>query len=117
MIPAGRRTTYVTLENPGAPVPDGAGGFTESWTPLDPPAAWVALEALGGADMERLTADTISASGTHQVTLPYHPQVTVQTRLTYADPDRGLRTFQVLGWRDPGAVRRELVLVAAEALP
>ena len=117
MMPAGRRTTYVTLENPGAPVPDGAGGFTETWTALDPPTAWVALEALGGAGMERLTADTITASGTHQVTLPYHPQITVRTRLTYTDPDRGPRTFAVVGLQDAANARRELVLVAAEALP
>jgi head-tail adaptor len=117
MIPSGQRTKVVTLENPGAPVPDGAGGYTETWAALNPPTAWVALDALASADMERLTADTIVASGTHQVTLPYHPGVTVETRLTYVDPDRGPRVFQVLGLRDPNEARRELVLVAAETRP
>jgi head-tail adaptor len=116
MMPAGRRTKYVTLDNPGDPVADGAGGYTESWTPLDPPATWAALEPLGG-DMEQLVADTIMASGTHTVTLPYHPGVTVQTRITYVDPDRGPRVFRVLGMRDPSEARRELVAVTAEALP
>jgi len=117
MMPAGRRTKVVTLENPGDPVPDGAGGYTETWAALDPPTAWVALDALSAADMERVTADTITASGTYTITLPYHPGVTVQTRLTYTDPDRGLRRFQVLGLRDPEEARRELVLVAVEAQP
>jgi head-tail adaptor len=117
MIPTGKRTKVVTLENPGAAVADGAGGFTETWAALDPPTAWAALDALASADMERLTADTLVASGTHAVTLPYHPGVTVQTRLTYTDPDRGARVFQVLGLRDPEEARRELVLVVAEALP
>ena len=117
MMPAGRRTKFVTLENPGAPVPDGAGGYTETWAPLDPPAAWVALDQLSGADLERHTADTIVTSATHSITLPYHPGVTVQTRVTYVDPDRGWRVFQVVGLQDPGEARRELVLVAAETLP
>jgi SPP1 family predicted phage head-tail adaptor len=116
MMPAGRRTKVLTLESPGDPVPDGAGGYTESWTPLDPPTAWAHLDALSAADMEHLTADTITASGTFAITLPYHPGVTVQTRLTYQDPDRGARRFQVLGLRDPDEARRELVLVAVEAL-
>ena len=117
MIPTGSRTKVVTLENPAGPVSDGAGGFTLTWAPLDPAWAWVALDALASADMERQTADTITAGGTHAVTLPYHPGVTVKTRLTYTDPDRGARVFQVVGLRDPNEARRELVLVVAEALP
>jgi head-tail adaptor len=112
MMPAGRRTKFVMLEAPGAPVPDGAGGYTETWAPLNPPTTWA--NALSAADMERQTAHTIIASGTFAITLPYHPGVTVETRVTYADPDRGLRTFQVLGVRDPDEARRELILVAAE---
>ena len=117
MMPAGRRDKLVTLENPGAAVPDGAGGFTETWAALTPPTLWAHLDALASADMERLTADTITAGGTHAVTVPYHPGVTVKTRLTYTDPDRGARVFQVIGLRDPEEARRELVLVVAEALP
>lgn len=117
MMPAGRRTKFLTLDQPGAPVPDGAGGFSEDWTPLDPPSTWAALDALGSADMERLTADTIVAGATHAITIPYHPGVTVQTRLTYEDPDRGPRRFQVVGLRDPDEARRELAIVAAEVIP
>jgi len=117
MMALGRMDKLVTLENPSGPVSDGAGGFTETWAALDPPTMWAHLDALASADMERLTADTLVASGTHAVTLPYHPGVTVQTRLTYTDPARGARVFQVLGLRDPEEARRELVLVVAEALP
>jgi head-tail adaptor len=116
MMAVGRMDKLVTLEAPGAPVPDGAGGYTETWAALDPPTMWAHLDSLASADMERLTADTIVASGTHAITLGYHPGVTVQTRITYTDPNRGPRVFQVLGLRDPEEARRELVLVAAEML-
>lgn len=111
MIAAGRCDKLVTLENPGAAIPDGAGGFTETWAPLSPPTMWVHLDALTSGDMERMTSDTIVAMGTHVVSLQYHPQVTVQTRIRYE-----ARTFQVVGLRDPDEAHRELILVAAEAL-
>lgn len=116
MMPLGRMDKLVTLDT-FVTVPDGGGGFTETWAPLDPPTAWVALESLSSGEMERQTADTITAGGTHAATLGYHPGVTVKTRLTYTDPDRGARVFQVIGLRDPEEARRELVLVVAEALP
>jgi head-tail adaptor len=115
-MPAGRRTKFLTLDQPGGPVPDGAGGYSEAWAPLDPPSTWGSLDALTGAD-ERLTADTITAGATHAISIPYHPGVTVHTRLSYTDPDRGPRGFQIVGLRDPDESRRELVIVAAEMIP
>lgn len=118
MIPAGRRTKLVALENPGAPVPDPDGGYSETFAALDPPTAWAAIEPASARDLERLAAGTVVTTASHLITLPYHPGVTIETRLSYPDPRKGrTRVFQVTGLHDPDEQNRELVIVAEEIVP
>lgn len=85
----------LTLEAPGTPVPDGAGGYIETFAPLTPPEVWGAVEPMSQADLERVSGSTVEATATHLITLPFHPEVTVQTRVTYHG-----RTFLVQSIRN-----------------
>lgn len=116
MISAGRRDKWVLLTKPGGSMPDGEGGYTEGYLPLTPPHVYARINPATQADLERAAPGTIIATATHTIEIDYHPQVTVETRIEYADPDTGTRTFSVKSVREPEEARRELVIVAEELL-
>lgn len=111
MIATGRRDKRVLLENPGAPVPDGEGGYTEGYLPLVPAEVFAHINPASARDLERFAAGTVIATASHVIEILYHPGVTVQTRITY-----GSRLFQVTSVRNPDEANRELVIVAEEML-
>lgn len=116
MIAVGRCDCLVTLENPGDAVPDGGGGYFETWAALVPGTMWAHIDAASQADMERLAPGTVLGMATHVIQMGYHPGVTIKTRVQYDDPDRGPRIFQVMSVQNPDEARRDLVLVASELL-
>ena len=71
----------MTLRNPGDPIPDGHGGFSYVYVDLDPATAYAAIRPAPPRNLERERADTNLATGTHLVTMDFHPQVTTDTRL------------------------------------
>jgi head-tail adaptor len=73
----------VALANPGEPVPDGDGGFTESYAPLDPPTWYCTIEPATAAGLERMTAGAVISLATHAISGRYHPGITTETRLTF----------------------------------
>lgn len=98
---AGKRRHLVTLAN--APVTSGdADGFYE---PLDPASVFVSIEpaAPGTSDSTRIQA--------HFVTMPYHPQVTVETRILF-----GTRELFVKGVQNVEERNRELRCYCEEAV-
>ena len=111
MASSGTRRHRVTLQNPGAPVPDGDGGFTQGWTDLAPRVLHVSIEPATARDLERLAAGTNISSASHIVKAPYHPGVTTKTRLTFND-----RTLHVASVINPEERNRELVLVCEEVV-
>jgi head-tail adaptor len=102
------RPHRVTLRNPVGPgIPDGDGGTTQVlWEALVPPASWAQIE---GRAVERGAAGTVVAPASYTVTLPYHPQVTTQTQLSW-----DTRLCSVISVSDPGARHVELVLECVE---
>jgi head-tail adaptor len=98
---AGRRRHLVSLAN--APQVSGdADGFFE---PCSPPTAFAAIEPVS----------PVSADGTriqgHYVTLPYHPGVTVDTRILW-----GARALFVKGVQNVDERNRELRCYCEEAI-
>lgn len=103
------RPHRVSLQNPGPPVGDGEGGFTQTWTDLNPASVSARITPATAADLERVTSGTIIASASHIVTMPYHPQVTTQTRITFNG-----RTFYVKGVANPEERNVETIALCEE---
>jgi SPP1 family predicted phage head-tail adaptor len=99
----------VILENPGPSIPDGDGGFTQSWAPNLPSPVWASITPATSRDLERLVAASVQSVATHVIRIRYHANVTTATRVTY-----GARVFEVTGVQNPDERNIELVLVCQE---
>ena len=112
----GDQRHLVHLENPGPPMPDGEGGFTESWTPLDPPTMWTSIEPASANDLQRVIGtESVIAIATHVLRMDFHPGVTIETRLNWERaPARPDRFFQVQSVINVEERDRALVLVCSE---
>jgi len=106
------RPHRVTLQNPGPAVPDGDGGFTQTWTDLVPPALYVKIAPATAREVERLAAGTVLATATHIVTGPYHAGVTTKTRIVFNG-----RVFSVTGVANPDERNVETIAICAEVVP
>jgi len=106
-----KRPHRVSFETP-LRTPDGDGGFVETWSPLDPPALFVEILPATAQALERVGAGTVSATATHVVTGPWHPQINTRCRVLFNG-----RIFQVIGVSNQHERSVEMVLVCAEYLP
>jgi head-tail adaptor len=107
LMRSGRMNRLVSLSRSPQTTPD-SDGFFES---LNPASAWVAIEPLDASlsDSTRLLA--------HRVTMRFHKQVTVDTRIVYSDPVLGRdRELFVKGVQNMADANRELVLYCEEAV-
>jgi head-tail adaptor len=107
--PVGAYRHRVGLANPTGFVPDGDGGYTEGFAPLDPPDMDASIEAASTRDLERVTAGTVLATATHLVRMRFHPGVTVQTRITFGD-----RVFEVQSVTNVDERNIALILICGE---
>ena len=107
----GSQRHLVTLENPSDPVPDGDGGFTEGWAPLDPPDWDCSIQPATARDLERLVGGTVQATATHLVRGRYHPQITIETRMTFKGRQLLVQNVTNVDERDI-----DLILVCAETI-
>jgi head-tail adaptor len=98
----GRMNRQVTLSRAPQSTPD-SDGFFEA---LSPETVWCAIEPL---DASVSDGTRIQAS---RVTMRYHDQVTVDTRIVY-----GTRELFVKGVQNVNDANRELVLFCEEAIP
>ncbi len=111
---AGDLVHVVTLEGPAGPArPDGHGGATVEWVPLDPPGVvtFAAVEdpRLGG--MEKLAGEAALSLATDVVILRFHPGVTTKTRIRF-----GARLLQVIGVVNPRGLDVATIATCAEVV-
>jgi head-tail adaptor len=101
----------VSLAAPGPPIPDGDGGYTEGWAPLDP-ATWdCSIAPATARDLETIGGGTVLAQATHTVRGRFHPGITTETRLTFDG-----RTLNVVALANRDERRIELDLICAEVI-
>lgn len=98
----GRMNKWVTLSRAPQTTNDSDGFFE----PLVPAGVWVAIEPL---DATISDGTRIQAS---RVTMRYHSQVTVDTRILY-----GTRELFVKGVQDVNEAHNQMVLFCEEAIP
>jgi head-tail adaptor len=110
------RQKRVALFTPGAPVPDGDGGYTQAETPLDPPALFAHVRAASARDLERLAGSTTLPTATHLVSLPFHAGVTTETVLKMENHPRAPRVLKVVFISNPDERSADLELICAEQI-
>jgi hypothetical protein len=112
----GRTRHKVQVFEPGEPVPDGEGGFTEGVVPLTPPEWYCSIEAATAFNVEREVANTVTATASHILRGRFHPGITTKTTITFTDGHRGglVRTFAVDSVRSLDERGESLVLSARE---
>jgi head-tail adaptor len=98
----GRMNRLVSLSRAPQTTPD-SDGFFEA---LNPATAWVAIEPFNPGVSDDTRGHAV------QVTMRYHPQVTLDTRLVY-----GTTEYFVKGVQNLGDANRELVLFCETVTP
>jgi hypothetical protein len=104
----------VTLSAPGAPVPDGDGGYTQTYAPLDPETWRCKIESSGSAVAVRHFAATVIAQAQWLFSGRFHPGISAKTptRVVWTDRAGVVHTGTVLGDDDvEGAGVQTLALV------
>ena len=102
----------VLFQNPGPPVPDGDGGFTQSWIDLVPPTWRVSIKPATARDLERVAGGSVISSASHIVRGDFHPDVTTLTRIVFDGRVLAITGKQNLDERDV-----TMELVAVEVVP
>lgn len=101
----------VRLQNPVTTIPDGDGGFTQTWADLTPATWHVSITPATARDLERVAAGTVLSTATYILRGKFHPQVTTQTRVLF-----GARAFSVTGDMNPGEQNIDMILVCVEVV-
>lgn len=103
------------VEGAGPSTPDGQGGFTDTWIPLDPPMWCCAILSASARNAERTQANTITTSASHILTGDFHPTLAVDARIWIPDPDNGTdRRFDVVSVQRQNEQRRTLLVACNE---
>ena len=113
----GLRPVRVELQNPGPNVPDGDGGFTQTWADCAPPFMFAHIETpvARGADEEQ-DASAVTTIARRIVNLPYHPQITTHSRILFTDRTGLARTLTVDAVNDIEERGVELELTCKEVV-
>jgi len=99
----------VTFQDPSGTVPDGGGGYTQTWADLQPAHWFVQIAPLPVGDLERTAAaGSVQTTGSFVVRGRYHPGVSTKTRMLFDG-----KTYSITGTRTPDArgVLMELAVV------
>lgn len=117
MTAIGTFRRVVTLERPGPPAMEAAGGYTETWTPLTPPTWHCAIETATAADVERIAGGVVTATATLLVRGRFHAELVqagAAARIRFTDATRGDRILAIASVHDREERGIELEVLARE---
>ena len=106
----------VALSNAGPRVRNNDGTYDTPREPLTPATAWASVEIASPKAMEQVARETTIGTATHLVTIPYHPQVTLQTQVTWTDRFARDHTANVVGYSNPDQKCIETVMLCVERM-
>ncbi|MDV2503085.1 MAG: phage head closure protein [bacterium] len=89
---------------------DGAGGVISTWSTHATRRA--SIEPLSGREF--FAAQQIASEVSIRVRLRYVSGVTPKMRVSYTDPDDGVRLLEILNVLDQNEIRRETILMCKE---
>jgi hypothetical protein len=115
-IQIGSLRQVATLENPGPPVMDGDGSYTQSYVPLNPPTWRCAIEKASVQQSEKHFASTVLSHATYIFSGRFHPQISslLPTRIQWTDRAGIVHTGTVLDVNDTEGAGVETVLLVTE---
>lgn len=111
IVGIGQYRHVIAIANPGIPVSDGEGGYTEAWEPATPPTVYASIESASQRDLERITGGAVLTTATHLIRTRYHAGISTASRLTF----RG-RVFEVQSVQDVDERQIALLLICAEVV-
>jgi hypothetical protein len=115
--PHGLRNTLVSMTNPGQRVRNDDGTYDTPRVALTPADVYAAVEPAVPRDLEQLAAGTVLSVGSYLITIPYHPQVSTKTKLSWTDRNGLAHTADATGVTNPDQFQIETLIVAVEITP
>jgi head-tail adaptor len=110
----GSQRNLVTVENPGAPAADGDGGFTLTYAAASQGQWWAAISTASARVAERVFSSTITGHANYILTGRFHPEIGLQTRLTWTDRAGAVHVSNVLDVNDTNGAGVETVALVSE---
>lgn len=110
----GGQRNLINVFNPGAPVSDGDGGFTLTYSAAMQPTWWASIERAGQQKAARVFSDTTLSHATHLLQGRFHPQLITKSRVTWTDRSSVLHTADVLDVDDVQGRGVETVALVSE---
>ena len=117
MAEIGARIHRVIFQSPGPAVPDGDGGYTQSWIDVSPAAWKVSIRPATAADLERTAAGSVLSMASYLVEGAFHPGVTTASRMVGVSALVAGKVFSIVGVINPELRSVDMVLGAVEVVP
>jgi len=111
----GENRNLVTVENPGPQVPDGEGGYTQSYVKDKPWRA--AIQKATVRLSESRFSSTVLAHATHILIGRYHKGISTHSRLTWTDFGKRVHVANVLDVNDLDGAGVESDVLVSEIAP
>jgi hypothetical protein len=112
--PTGKRVHRAQVAQVTGSAPNPDGGWTDVYTPLDPPDWDCEVAEATPKNLESIGAGTVLAQATHVLRGDYHPGLTTKCRVTVT-ADR-VHLMNVIAVLDPGLRGVQTNLVCAEVV-